>query len=97
MSLSAAKQYTFGFVSDGVATALVLDLSATPQNLDFMGKLPSGARNVTITNSQGVTVPSFSVGAVTGSSVTVTFSSSPPENDVSGNAVLYELAFLLTY
>jgi hypothetical protein len=97
MSLSRAQQVSVGFSSDGVATALVIDLSLAPPALDFRGNSIQNIRNVAVTATGGVTVPSFTVGSPAGSSVTVTFSSAPPETDTGGNTVLYTLAFLLTY
>jgi hypothetical protein len=97
MSLSAAKQVTVNFASDGEATALVLDLSLTPQSLDFRGNSISAIRNAAVTASGGVEVPAFSVGEPVGTSVTLTFSSAPPAVDNGGNTVLYTLAFLLIY
>ena len=95
--LNPIGQYELGFTSDGIATALVFDCSLVPLSIDFAGNIPSAVMlPVITTNNAGVTIPTYTA-ALNGTSVTVTFQSAPPQLDVNGKLVIYNLSFVLQF
>lgn len=88
------QQYEFEFVSDNVSLALVYDLSLAPVAANFAGTPPQGLLNVTVTNTQAVTMPNFTA-AIVGSVLTLTFASALPEFDVNSLRVVYTAEFLV--
>lgn len=90
------KTYSFNFVVDGTSESLTVDLSLLPVNEDFKGSVPVAILNVsassTFTGSlTGVTA------VLSGTTVTLTFSSAPPEFDGSSNRVVYTASLMLTF
>jgi hypothetical protein len=96
MSIQAAEKIQFSFVSDGVATAFVFDLTQPPNRLSFAGKLPSGVRAPVVSNTQAVANPTATA-TLAGSTVTVTFATPPPQLDGNSLAVTYTLQLQLVY
>lgn len=96
MTITAAKQYSFEFNADGTSSAFVYDLSLLPLAIDFSGALPTGVVLPSVTNSQGVTVPAFTL-TVAGSKLTFTFATPPPQLDSSSVLVAYTAQFTLQF
>jgi hypothetical protein len=94
--ITPVKSYTTLFTSDGTSQTYVLDCSLTPVDEDFSGAQPIAVLTPVVTSAytgalSGVTT------ALSGTTITFTFTSAPPKNDNNGNLIVYTLTFLLQY
>lgn len=94
--LNPVQKYSISFTSDGIATVLAFDASVAPISQDFTGNLPSAVLLPAITATGGAEIPDYVV-ALTGTTITVTFASAPPQLDVNSQLVIYTLTFYLQY
>jgi hypothetical protein len=91
--ITPGKQVTFPFTSDGTSTALVMDLSLSPTNIDFRGVQPGSIQTPTITKPDTTQVAGATFDLV-GSVLTITLAAPLPES-VDGTLQVYSVAFLL--
>lgn len=91
--IKPVKSYSLSFTSDGSSLSAAFDLSLLPVAEDFKGALPVAVLNPAITNLAPITFTTSLSGAI----VTFTFSSAPPEFDLSSNLIIYVATFLLAF
>ena len=91
--IKPVKSYSLSFVSDGTSTAAEFDLSLLPIAEDFKGALPNQVLSVSVSNLAPITATA----ALSGTTLTLTFSAAPPELDNTNATIVYVATFLLAF
>lgn len=93
--LNPVKTVSFQFISDGISTAMTMDLSVQPIGFNFSGALPSALLNpqvlVGLTPVAGVTA------ALVGTKVTLTFTTVLASHDSNAMLIVYSFSGLLEF